>query len=185
MPGGSFVEGQIPTLAEINAFLTGPIVAADIDTDAVETAKLADDAVTTAKILDAVVTSRKMALAWQSAQILTNETTTSTSYTDLATAGPAVTVSPGTTQTHLLWFNCDTSNTGANRNVMAIAVNGGAPSDNEWAGFEFESTLQASKTMGSHIFKTGQVSGAVHTAKYKVTGGTGSFSKRRLTCLPG
>jgi len=60
MPGGTFVNGQVPTLAQVNAWLTS-VATADIADGAVTTIKLVDGSVTTVKIADLGVTLAKLA----------------------------------------------------------------------------------------------------------------------------
>ena len=60
MPGGTFTNGQVPTLAQVNAWLSS-VATADIADLAVTTAKLNDLAVTTGKIAAATVTVAKLA----------------------------------------------------------------------------------------------------------------------------
>lgn len=118
-------------------------------------------------------------------QVATAETTASTSYIALTTAGPAVTVTTGTSA--LAIFRCFLFNNGAgNSGFMSVAVSGAttvASSDN-WA-VAYESTA-ASDGVGiavTHRF-TGLTPGSnVFTAQYRVTAGTGTFQWRDLIVL--
>lgn len=57
--------------------------------------KIANDAITTAKIDDGAVTSSKLDLQPQTDTVAAGQTTSSTTFTDLATVGPSVTVNIG------------------------------------------------------------------------------------------
>jgi hypothetical protein len=114
--------------------------------------------------------------------IATGQTTTSSSFTDLATVGPSVTVTTGTKA--FVWFGAQMSNTAANV-VMQIAVNiSGATTqapdttadlyfDGLAAGNAFRATtchLFTNLTAGSNTFKL----------QYRVGAGTGTFYDRSL-----
>lgn len=116
----------------------------------------------------------------------TLETTTSTSYTDLATVGPATTITTGTRALVLLTANLwnDTANQIA---IMAYAVSGAttaSASDNtalyaasDTGGQQFQMSwgqLRTGLTAGSNTF----------TAKYRVISGTGNFRRRFITIIP-
>lgn len=122
----------------------------------------------------------------QVANVSTGETTASTSYADLATAGPSVTTDTGTLA--LVFIRCAMDNTGANNGTfMSWDVSGAtsfAASDNQainTAGLAASSRVRlgsmyliSSLTGGSNTF----------TAKYKVTAGTGTFLTRQIAVFP-
>lgn len=127
-------------------------------------------------IPDQLVTSRMADLTISEATVLTNETTTSTSYVDLTTVGPAVTLTPGVVQDHLLIYTvaCFTSSGGAN---SSISIAGAAASDNDLT----QNNVVNQRMTGTSLkLATAQASGATHTAKYRVSGGTGAFNQRRV-----
>lgn len=118
----------------------------------------------------------------EAARVVTNQSTSSTSFTDLATVGPAVTAVTGTKALCLM-----TMQVGPSVDVIvSIAVSGAttiaANADNadnaliytlvggNWSGFGYFTTLNP----GSNTF----------TVKYSVTGGTSSFLRRRLLVVP-
>lgn len=125
----------------------------------------------------------------QQASVATEETSSSTTYTDLATAGPAVTVALRAGQQCVVTVECgfflDTSPAGA-RARMAFAVSGAetiAASDTDSAFTSIpadyvigiKDTLFTATTGGDYTF----------TAKYKVAGAvTGTWSARRITAVP-
>lgn len=114
------------------------------------------------------------------------DTTTSTSFTDLASAGPALTVTSGSKA--LIAIHCRLVNntagaissagwavsgatTLAASDDLAVAEEASAASDNAWqSGVWLFTGLNA----GSNTF----------TMKYKVSAGTGSFGARSLSIIP-
>lgn len=119
----------------------------------------------------------------KSAGVLTEESTSSTSFTDLATAGPAVTLQTGTSAIVSLSAEFQHGTAGAAMR-MGVAVSGAttlaASTDNclllvnTNANYEIQYTrllLLTGLTAGSNTF----------TAKYNVGSGSGSFFKRNLT----
>ena len=114
-----------------------------------------------------------------------SETTASTSYTDLATTGPAVAVTTGTRA--LVIIGCRTNNNTAGAlDWMSIDVSGAttlSPND-KWA-FMFESSAADDTMMASRHFVFDLTAGSnTFTAKYKVSAGTGSFDHRQMVVLP-
>lgn len=112
-----------------------------------------------------------------------SQTTTSTTYTDLATFGPSVQLTTGPAA--LVWFSAQMSNSTANAQVsVSVEVSGAttiaaganeyelvsdghtAANDNKKMMFKHFTTL----TSGSNVF----------TMKYKVGSGTGTFHNRQL-----
>jgi hypothetical protein len=126
--------------------------------------------------------SQYVPLIPSSNRVDTQQTTTSTSYTDLATTGPAVTVVTGTSA--LIIVGGLAVNSGANNSFMGVATSGAstiaaadaqaydvAGTNNVIASFAY---LLTGLTTGSNTF----------TAKYRVSGGTGTYGNRNLTVLP-
>lgn len=119
------------------------------------------------------------------AEITTTQTTTTTAYVDLATIGPAVTVTTGANA--LVLLTSDSSITvGGDVAAMGCAVSGAttiaAPAGTNSIYISQTSQIQttcatfiASLTPGSNTF----------TAKYGIIGGgTGSWSNRTITVIP-
>jgi len=114
----------------------------------------------------------------------TSETSTSTSYTNLATNGPVLTATTGTQA--LSWLQCSMSNTNAAAGTYAsLEISGAttlAASDARGlylqspAGYDVRCgvcTLNAT-TPGSNTFRM----------QYKVASGTGTWLRRRLIVMP-
>lgn len=117
--------------------------------------------------------------------IATQETTASTSFTDLATTGPTVTATTGALA--LVIFGCEQSNDGTGSTRTSVDVSGASVIGADdiraltLSGVTAGAILQASHavfyddlTPGSNTF----------TMKYRVSSGTGSFRRRRLIVLP-
>lgn len=115
------------------------------------------------------------------AKVATSQNTTSTSYTDLATSGPAVTLTTGTKA--LVIITCASANSDINRTCyMSYAVSGAttiAASDSvaavnqnggQTATMRYSAVSVPTLTAGSNTF----------TAKYQVNAGTGSFVDREI-----
>lgn len=127
--------------------------------------------------------SRKLNLTIQTTTVATSEFTTSTSYTDLATTGPAVTITTGIVQEHMLYpetWERQNLIGGGNYVLMSIAIAGAAAVDGHGPHHE---GLSAEARLGAGWGKlaASQSSGATHTAKYRVTGQEGVFENRKLT----
>jgi len=150
------------------------------------------DSVTTSKMLDASVTSSKLSLGAAGAAVDTAQTTTSTSYANLSTVGPAVTVIVGANGLLLVGYNFSAYNSTASlRNNMSIELSGAntisAGSSTQLEG-QFRDPL-SSGNQGSNIGNTTLLTGlnpgsTTLTAKYRVQGGAGTFSSRSLWALP-
>lgn len=121
------------------------------------------------------VLSRMVALTKSMAQVDTSETTTSGSYVNLTTAGPSVTLTPGVTQDHLLWYKARiTNSTAATMYTPSIAGAAGSDADAAWGqGTGLISPANAHNA-------TAQATGSTHAMKYAVTGGTGTYVYRRV-----
>ena len=118
-------------------------------------------------------------------QVTTSESTDSTSYVNLTTTGPTITVTTGTIA--IIFFGCAMLNTAASaRTYMSYAVSGATTitesdvrslnMDKGDAGFtEFGYfDVATSLTGGSNVF----------TAKYRVDAGTGTYARRRFIIIP-
>lgn len=120
------------------------------------------------------------------ANVNTTETTASTSFTNLATSGPAVTLTTGTTVIVILGAGLFNS-TGGQNSQMGVAVSGAstvAAASNE--ALVYESSAANDLAQVSYAFQlSGLTAGSnTFTAQYQVGGGTGSFLRRRIIVLP-
>lgn len=116
------------------------------------------------------------------ATVATSQTTTSTSYADLATVGPAVTVTTGTSA--LVIISADLTAPAGDNAFMSVAVSGAstvAAADSKALKMTNTNTSQKSRVM----LITGLTAGSnTFTAKYRVGSGTGTFVYRELVVVP-
>lgn len=121
-----------------------------------------------------------------SASVVTSETTTSTSFVNLTTTGPAATVTTGA-QALVMWSCLLSNNTTNNLAIASVAVSGAttvAASDSWSAGLNGVTAANTNGLAGWHYF-TGLVAGSnTFTVQYRVNGGTGTFSARLISVLP-
>lgn len=120
------------------------------------------------------------------AEVITSQTTTSTSYTDLATSGPAVTVTTGT-QALVLFSSRLQSNTDNAEVWASVAVSGATTvaANDEWAMLLDGAETNNANTWGMMRQFTGLIAGSnTFTMKYKVNAGTGTFENRRICVVP-
>jgi hypothetical protein len=118
--------------------------------------------------------------------VLTSETTAATSYTNLATIGPVVTVSTGPTV--MVMFSADIDNTVVNgASSASVAVSGASvvAASNNWRicrdGLAAGNKIRFGTT---HLF-TGLTPGSnTFTMQYLVGSGTGTFDAREMIVLP-
>jgi hypothetical protein len=121
------------------------------------------------------------------ADVATLENTTSTGYTDLATAGPAASVNLAAGQQCLIILRASLSATGTSgRMSFAVSVTdpiAAADADQIFVGTlgtttaslpGSSSTIYTAATSGLHTF----------TAKYRQAGGTAYFQNRRIIAIP-
>lgn len=119
-----------------------------------------------------------------SATVATSQTTTSTTYVDLATVGPSVTVTIGANGLALVAMSGRLNPGGAGQYaLMSYSASGAntitasdnkavySKSDDQGAGWVY---LETGLATGSTTF----------TAKYRVVAGTGTFTDRRLSVIP-
>lgn len=118
--------------------------------------------------------------------IVTSETTSSTSFTDLATVGPEVTVTTGELAL-VLWgaqMVNDTTDTTVRASVDVTGASTIAASDVR--ALSYQTSSAGSLFQGSHVvFYDDLTPGSnTFTMKYRVGAGTGTFLRRRLIVLP-
>lgn len=120
--------------------------------------------------------------------VATSQTTTSTSYTDLATGGPAATVTIGASGMALVIISA----TCANANASGYAIAGYAVSGaNTAAATDAKSVLMRSETAAEEgnycntFLETGLTAGSTtFTMKYRCVSGTAQFQRRFITVIP-
>lgn len=129
------------------------------------------------------------AIAWRTpsqATVSTLQSTTSTSYTNLSTSGPAVTVTTGTRA--LVIISCSLQNNSTNSSYMSYAVSGAttvAATDAVAIRHRDGSGSSGEEQMSRAYLHTSLTAGSnTFTAKYRVIGGTGSYQNRDITVIP-
>lgn len=120
------------------------------------------------------------------ATVSTTETTTSTSYVDLTTPGPAVTVTTGTAA--IVWAVVRTQHSSATGECSwAVAVSGAttiAASDN-WRGLQSGVAAANPNRFGvCHLFTNLTAGSNTFTIKYKTTAATATFLHRDIIVVP-
>jgi hypothetical protein len=136
-------------------------------------------------LTDASVTPSKLDLEPATAAVATSQTTTSTSFTDLATVGPAVTVTIGANGLAIVEFTTYLGNSGANETRMSFAASGANTIAAETETRGLVNGAAAGNCYAFSILLTGLTPGSTtFTAKYAVSGGTGTFRNRRISVIP-
>lgn len=157
--------------------------------DSVVTANITNSNVTTAKIADGAVTSAKVNLisSANDQYIFTDESTTSTSFIDLATVGPVVTVTVGQSGCVVAWISCGIYGTTAANKYVSVSASG---ANTFTAASRVEEGLRSTDSTfvgntGRQMFFSGLTPGVTtFKMQYKTIGGTGNFFSRRLTVIP-
>lgn len=112
------------------------------------------------------------------AEVVTGETTTSTSYANLATTGPSVTVPLA--GDYDVAVGAMMNNSGANASAVSYAIGAAAAQDADGArhdGTNYASVCRVRR-------KAGLAASTALVAKYVVGGGTGDFHRRWLSAAP-
>ena len=119
-----------------------------------------------------------------SAYVATSQSTASVSFTDLATSGPAVTVTVGSTGKLLVGLTVTSYNSGANLTYTSFALSGA----NTLAASDKYSTIVAGASAFGHAgtwLLTSQTAGSTTvTLKYKANAGTGTWQERHVWAIP-
>jgi hypothetical protein len=119
------------------------------------------------------------------ATVATTQTTTSTSYTDLATAGPSVTMTTGTSAFVIVTTYSYNATSGA-ATYMSFGVSGATTIA---AGDSTSVSLLGMKTGGqewsnSAVYPVTLTAGSnTFTSKYKTSSGTGTFGNRSIIVI--
>ena len=114
------------------------------------------------------------------ATVATGQVTSSSSYTDLATVGPTVTMTPPPSGKVKVHIYCQSTNAGASGNLMSFALSGG----NVLAAADARAVVNTGTDInrqGATFLLTGLASvSTVFTAKYRTGGGNGTFTDRHI-----
>ena len=119
--------------------------------------------------------------------VLTSQTTTSTSFTDLTTIGPSITVETGPKA--LVFTHCQLSNSGAGQSYAGVEVSGAssiAPALNR--SINIDNAAGVVIGAGTNVIHEGGITltpgSNTFTMKYRVSSGTGTFADRRIFVMP-
>jgi hypothetical protein len=116
------------------------------------------------------------------ATVATSETETNTAYDDMATVGPAVTVTTGTKA--LVHIGADVRSAAGQTSLVSVAVSGAstiAATDARALSSYNGDVVRGSRA----VLVTGLTAGSnTFTLKYRVTGGTGTFIDREIIVIP-
>lgn len=122
------------------------------------------------------------------ATVATSQASASTTYTDLATVGPAVTVTIGSTgKAELSLYNAQNNNTAGAPVFMAFAVSGAstvAAADTQSLAFTSPVGGGGNRS-GASFLLTGLAAGSTtFTAKYRAGSNTGTWQDRQVVVTP-
>lgn len=118
-------------------------------------------------------------------EVTTSQTTTSTTYTNLATTGPSVVLPLAGNYLVSIGTYALNSNTN-NSSRMSYAIGATAASDNDCIIMDYTNNAVAANEAGN-LFRVRLKAGLTAvtlTAKYRVTAGTGTFSNRFMSVTP-
>jgi len=119
------------------------------------------------------------------ATVATQQTTTSVTYTDLATSGPAVTVTTGTKVLVIISAGEMRNQNSSGECDMSFAVSGAttiAAADATSVGITSAASNETFRPTGAFVI-TVTAGSNTFTAKYRVGGGTGIFANRRISVI--
>lgn len=126
--------------------------------------------------------SNGIAREWDKAAITTQQSTSSTSYTDLTTSGPAVTITVPSSGSVRLSYSAEVENDSVNRAYIGFAISGAtttAASDTTAA--VMRNSAGDPITIGRSLIIEGLTPGSTtFTMKYRVAGGTGTYLNREI-----
>ena len=173
----TFVADEQPTTAKWNKLWSN-------DASFNDGTGIADNAILNRHLSSQIVTPNELNLDPSSQYVAADQTTTSVTYANLATTGPAATVTIGANGLALVLFGAGLYTTAAQK-YMSVAVSGAtttAAADTEAIRKDDASfTITQSR---QHLF-TGLAAGSTtFTAKYRVASGTGNFFARYLIAIP-
>jgi hypothetical protein len=120
------------------------------------------------------------------ATITTSQSTTSTTYTDLATVGPSVTCVTGPSALVLFAARAEHNTTGGIA-IVSVEVSGATTlaANDDWAfNYEARAASSAQRQSSSELFTTLTPGSNTFTVKYRTASGTATYEDRRITVIP-
>ncbi len=123
-------------------------------------------------------------LLYSSAEVATAETTASTSFADLATPGPSVTINVGPSGAALVIWVATEASTTTQTNYDGVRVDSTDPTDAQSASHQAPAAASSQATVMKFRLITGLSAGS-HTFKmrYRTTAGTGQWSDRYILAI--
>ena len=135
----------------------------------------------------ATITPGMLATGSGAATVATAQTTASTTYADLTTAGPSVTVTVGANGLALVGFHSQMSNNTAGAyclvSVDVSGANTSAATDTRASG-DNGGTQDFFGYGNTHLFTGLSAGSTTFKLKYRVSSGTGTFTSRHIWALP-
>lgn len=119
------------------------------------------------------------------ANVGTSQTTASTTYTDLATVGPAITMATGTSAI-VMWMVEMSNNTAGATCRASVAVTGATSdpaADSRSLKYESSAAADVARISGVHRFSSLTAGTNTFTVQYVVSAGTGTFLNRVLVVI--
>lgn len=177
----SVVFGEQPTAAKWNQLGAN-------DAGFKDGTNIDDDAILNRHLANQIVAPANLNLAGQYAEVATAQTTTSSSFTNLATVGPSITVNVGPNGLLLIGCSASVSNDTANNGgAMALDITGAntIAADQGLTGFGLALPNPTDNSRTNLL--TGLNAGSTTlVAKYRRYGGSGtaSFTNRKVWALP-
>jgi hypothetical protein len=178
-------DGTSPQASQVNTPLT---TIYDEFNGNITAVNLANNAVTTAKVADGAITPNKQAMGAQYAEVTTSQSVTNTSYVDLGTVGPSVTVTVPASGKVFITFGANMLvGTSGNSSRMTYSMSGAntiAASD----GVALRAIT--STTVSGSSYVQGIISGLTPgvttiTMKYRSgPAGSATWADRTLTVIP-
>lgn len=124
---------------------------------------------------------------WQSNTILTSESTTSTSFADLTTVGPAITTTTSNRAILMLCCNLQNNTVASSLCMMGVDITGASTvsaADADSLIYETSATTTELQMAYVNVYNGLTPGVNTFTAKYRVSAGTGVFGRRRIVVLP-
>ena len=124
----------------------------------------------------------------KSARVETNQSTTSTTFTNLATVGPAVTVTTGTSA--LVMWSAEMRNAAGSSQTATVSMTVDVTGASSIPGTDSRRFTNSAEDDGLHqsfhaVWFDDLTAGLnTFTAKYKCSSGTGFFASRVVTVIP-
>jgi hypothetical protein len=179
-PSGSPVVptvGQIQTaIGAANPYIILAQIAVGISVSTITNPNITDKRV--------IATGRNFPSQATSSTVATTESTSSATYTDLTTVGPAVTATIGPSGSALVTVTCHSYNSAINDTFMSFAVSGAttqAASDNN---AKVTSTTSGQQGSTTNVITGLNPGSTTFTSKYKAVAGTGGFLRRTISVIP-